>query len=507
MKHIDNFLNGITMYKLVLYGLFILSGISILFGFIGLLPFTGLSLIYSFLTLTMVCYTTNEIFGKLFKVSLNVESSSISALILFLVAFPIENLVGLKYTVLLGIIAMASKYLLAINKKHVFNPVAISLVIMGFFGVGMGAWWVGSGVMLLPVAIFSFLVLRKVRRFTMFFTFFGLAIVTIVVTGVNNGFLAVDILKEIFSSWPIIFFGGVMFTEPLTTPPTKRLQIVYALIVAWLFGTQYSFWGIYSTPELALVLGNIFSYVVSPKDKLVLKLSSKDTINKKGDVDEFRFEANKKLIYKPGQYLEWTLGHDSPDSRGNRRYFTISSSPTEKDIKLGIKYYDKPSSFKLKLGRLETGEKIHAGSLAGEFTLPTDWSKKLVFIAGGIGATPFRSMVKYMTDLKEKRDVVLLYSNKTPGDVAYKNIFDEAEQKIGLKTLYYMNDLEGASQDANMRVGFINADAIVKEIPDYKERMFYISGPHVMVTAFQDSLSKLGIPSRNIKTDFFPGFV
>ncbi len=506
MKYIDNFLNGITMYKLVLYGLFILSGISILLGFMNQLSFGGLDLVYSFFTLTITCWATNEIFAKVLKVQTNVESASITALILFLVAFPAESFSDFRNLVLVAVLAMASKYILAINKKHVFNPAAIALVVMSLFGVGIGAWWVGSSVMLIPVAILGFLVLRKIRHFTMFFAFFGVAVATIVAVGLNNNYVFVDILKEIFTSWPIIFFGTIMFTEPLTTPPTKKLQVIYAVIVGALFGSQINFGGIYMTPELALVIGNIFSYIVSPKYRLVLTLSSKDTINKKGDVDEFRFESDKKISFKPGQYLEWTLGHNKPDSRGNRRYFTISSSPTEEKVMLGIKYYDKPSSFKMRLGQLKVGEKIHAGSLSGEFTMPEDLNKKLVFIAGGIGVTPFRSMAKYMIDKKEKRDAVLLYSNKTPGDVAYKNIFDEAES-FGLKTLYYMNDLEGANLAPNMRLGFINAEAITKEIPDYKERMFYISGPHGMVTAFQESLSKLGIPGKNIKTDFFPGFV
>jgi len=495
------------MYKLVLYGLFILSGISILFGFMNMLSFRGLDLVYSFLTLTVVCFTANLIFSKIFKVQTNIESSSITALILFLVTFPVESFSNFKLLVLVGVIAMASKYLLAISKKHVFNPAAIALVIMALFGSGIGAWWIGSSVMLIPVAILGFLVLRKLRRFTMFFAFFATAVVSIVIFGVNNGYLLMDILKEIFTSWPIIFFGTIMLTEPLTTPPTKKMQVFYAVLVGALFGSQFHFGNLYATPELALVIGNIFAYIVSPKYRLVLKLVSKDTINKKGDVDEFRFESDKKFNFEPGQYLEWTLGHDKPDSRGNRRFFTISSSPTEKEVMLGIKYYDKPSSFKMKLGQLELGEKIHAGSLSGEFTMPKDTSKKLVFIAGGIGVTPFRSMAKYMSDTNEKRDAVLLYSNKTPGDVAYKNVFDEAEQKTGLKTLYFMNDLEGANLQPNMRLGFITPEVIMKEIPDYKERMFYISGPHGMVTAFQDSLSKLGIPNRNIKTDFFPGFV
>ncbi len=495
------------MYKLVLYGLQILAGISIILGFTGHISFSGTSLILSFLTLAVTCWATNTLFEKILKVQTNVESFAISALILYFVTFPIESFSDFRLLVLVAFMAMASKYLFAIGKKHIFNPVAIALVVLSFFNIGIGAWWVGSSILFLPTAILGFLVLRKVRRFTMFFSFFSVAVVTIVVVGVNNGYLATNILKEIFTSWPIIFFGTIMLTEPLTTPPTRKMQIIYAVLVGGLFGSQFSFWHLYATPELALVIGNIFSFIVSPKDKLVLRLVSKDTINKKGDVDEFRFEANKKIHYEPGQYLEWTLGHQKPDSRGNRRYFTISSSPTEKEIMLGIKYYDKPSSFKLKLGKLGVGETIHAGALSGEFTLPTDWSEKLVFIAGGIGVTPFRSMVKYMTDMKEKRDIILLYSNKTPGDIAYKNIFDEADQKIGLKTMYFVNDLDGASLEANMRLGFITPEVIMKEIPDYKDRTFYISGPHGMVTAFQDSLSKLGIPSKNIKTDFFPGFV
>ena len=82
------------------------------------------------------------------------------------------------------------------------------------------------------------------------------------------------------------------------------------------------------------------------------------------------------------------------------------------------------------------GEEIMAGQLAGDFTLPRDKKKKLVFIAGGIGVTPFRSMVKYLSDRGEKRSVVLLYSNRTTAEIAYRDIFDEAARTIGLKTIY-----------------------------------------------------------------------
>ncbi len=194
------------------------------------------------------------------------------------------------------------------------------------------------------------------------------------------------------------------------------------------------------------------------------------------------------------------------DSRGNRRYFTVSSSPTEKEIKLGIKFYDKASSFKQNLGEMKPGDRLMAGQLSGEFTLPGDKSKKLVFIAGGIGVTPFRSISKYLIDNKESRDAVLFFSSKTPKDIVYRDIFEEAERVSGMKTVYVVNDLAGES-NANYKVGFVSEEMIKAEIPDYKERMFYISGPRGMIVAFENTLGKMGIPKSNIKTDFFPGFV
>jgi ferredoxin-NADP reductase len=485
-----------------LYGLFVLTGLSILLGFIGLVPFSGLHLIYTFFTLTIVCYSTNELFGRLYKVQLNVESSSITALILFLVVFPVSDFSSFMLVALAGFIAMASKYILAINKKHVFNPVAISLVLLGVFGSGVGAWWIGSDVLLIPTAILGFLVLRKIRKFQMFFVFLVTAIISIFVTRYSSEVDVLSLFKEIFVSWPIIFFGTIMFTEPLTTPPSKKLQFGYAFIVGSIFGMQLHWGSLYTTPELALVIGNIFSYIVSPRARLVLTLIRKDKLT--SDVYDFVFKSSDKLNFKPGQYLEWTLGHKA-DSRGNRRYFTIASSPTEENIILGTKFYPNPSTFKQKMLNMVEGEKMIASQLSGEFVMPKDKNKKLVFIAGGIGVTPFRSMAKYMLDKGENRDISFFYSCKTMGDMAYKNIFDEAK-RVGWKNIYVANQHDG-DLDTNCRTGFVTTEMLIKEIPDYKERMFYISGTHGMVTMFEDNLKKLGIPRNQIKVDFFPGFV
>ena len=276
-----------------------------------------------------------------------------------------------------------------------------------------------------------------------------------------------------------------MLTEPLTSPSSKLFQIVYGTIV----GILFNFKGF--TPELALVSGNIFAYLVSSKDKLVLTLKQK--IQVAPGIYDFIFTPNHKFNFTPGQYMEWTLAHSNPDSRGTRRFLTLASSPTESDVRLGVKYYESSSSFKKAL--LNLNAPIVASQLRGEFILPKDKNIKLVFVAGGIGITPYRSMVKYLIDTNEKRDIILIYINKTTQEIVYKDIWDQANLVLGIKTIY-INTSE---------VGHLNSQMITENIPDYKDRTWYISGPHVMVTATGSLLKSLQIP--HIKTDFFPGLV
>lgn len=152
------------------------------------------------------------------------------------------------------------------------------------------------------------------------------------------------------------------------------------------------------------------------------------------------------------------------------------------------------------------GDTVIASQLAGEFVLPHDTNKKMAFIAGGIGITPFRSMVQYLIDKGEKRPVTVLYSNRTASEIAYRDVFDRAERELGVKTVYTLTDTKNIPKDWDGHAGHINEAMVAKEIPDYKERTFYISGPRSMVVACEKVLGGMGIKKSRIKTDFFPGF-
>jgi ferredoxin-NADP reductase len=219
---------------------------------------------------------------------------------------------------------------------------------------------------------------------------------------------------------------------------------------------------------------------------------------------DFIFKPDRKLDFQPGQYLDWTLDVRNPDDRGNRRTFTIASAPTDGEVRLGVKLYRSPSAFKRSLSTMKPGDVIYGAQLAGDFTLPKDRGTKLAFIAGGIGVTPFRSMVQDMIDRRERRSVVVLYGNDKVDEIAYAEVFDRAERELGIKTVYAVAD--DPALGSNMHKGFIDAALIQREVPDFKERMFYISGPRAMVLRFRSVLRELGVAHSRIKEDFFPGF-
>ena len=153
---------------------------------------------------------------------------------------------------------------------------------------------------------------------------------------------------------------------------------------------------------------------------------------------------------------------------------------------------------------MEPGQIIFAGQLSGDFQLPEDKSQKLAFIAGGIGVTPFRSMVKDLVDRGEYRDVVMFYGNNKIDEIAYSDVFDSASNSIGLRCIYSV--AEKGSGVQGFYEGFIDKTLIALVAPDYQQRIFYLSGPRSMVLRFESELKYLGVNASRIKTDFFPGF-
>ena len=502
---IDGFLNKTTMYRLVLYYLAGLTLAAMVMGLFGLIPYGPLAIFLSALFFVGVCWLTNYAFARAFAAPTNVESVYITALILTLIVNPLDSLTDPYFfstALFASVCAIGSKYIFAIGKKHIFNPAALGVALPAL-AVGLSAgWWVGTAAMMPFVLVGGLAGVRKIRHLDLVAGYFLVGFASIAVMyGPSVGDVGSALWRMLLHS-SLLFFVFVMLTEPLTTPPQRWARILYGGIVGFLSVLPAHVGSFYFTPELALIAGNVFSYLVSPKQKLFLKLKEKVKVAE--NTYDYVFESARALSYRPGQYMEWTLAHAHPDNRGNRRYFTLASSPAEPDLRLGLKFYSPASTFKNALSAMKVGDSVVASQLSGEFVLPEDTKRKLAFIAGGIGVTPFRSMILDLLDRGEARDAVLLYSNKTVSEIAYRDIFDRASRELGIRTVYALT--AEPSVPAWAHGGPIDARLIAESMPDYRERTFYISGPHAMVNAFKKTLRDMGVPRRHIKVDFFPGY-
>ena len=491
------------MYRLVLYILIGLIVIAAALSYFQLLPFSPLALLLSTGFFVVICWAANTLLASIFAVPTNVESTYITALILALIIDPAKSPTDLLFLGWAAVLAISSKYILSLHNKHIFNPVAIAVVITSFALHESASWWVGTASMFPAAFLGGVLLVRKLRQGEMVLLFMLAALVTVCIVSLVQGLSVTKELQQLLGETPLIFFASIMLTEPLTTPPTQKLKNIYGVIVGVLFIPQLHLGPIYSTPELALVIGNLYSYIVSPKQRVALKLKRKSKIA--SNIVDFIFKPSQRLVFKPGQYMEFTLAHPKPDSRGNRRYFTLASSPTEGNLHLGVRFYADGSSFKQSLSRLDSRTTMMAGQIAGDFTLPDDSEQKLVFIAGGVGITPFRSMLKYLLDTQQPRDIVLLYANKTVDEIAYKDILSEAQTRLGIKVFYTLTDTEAIPRNWRGFTGRIHEGMILKAIPDYQERRYYLSGPPDMVRAYEHILKNMGVTNAQIKKDFFPG--
>lgn len=502
IRFVDNLLDRITMYRLVLYYLIFLNAAAILLS-VRVLDYDPIGFLFSIGFLIAVCSITNGVFAKAFAVPANVESPYISALILALIITPLQTPQDLWFFGWAGVLAMASKYIVAINQQHIFNPVAFAVALTSIAIDQSASWWVGNSGLLPFVLIGGILIVRKMRKFNLVFTFLLTAFTTIVVLSLLTHADLYAAIQEIIYFSPLFFFACIFLTAPSTTPPTRKSQMIYSVMVGFLFVPQIHLGDFYFTPELAILIGNIFSYLVSPQSTRTLKLERK--VKLAPDTYDFIFSPTRKLAFAPGQYMEWTLGHAGPDSRGNRRYFTLASSPTEDRLRFGIKFHSNSSSFKQALIAMDESSEIVASQLAGDFILPADPKQRCVFIAGGIGITPFRSMIKYLLDTAQPRPIVLFYVNQTVYDIVYQDVFDQAQERLGIQTIYIVTDKTQVPAEWQGKVGYITPQLIKDAVPEYDKCTFYISGPKGMIDSFKEMLRWLHVKDSHIKTDLFAG--
>ena len=213
-----------------------------------------------------------------------------------------------------------------------------------------------------------------------------------------------------------------------------------------------------------------------------------------GDAISFIFEPENKIQWVAGQFLIYFLPHETPDIRGKQRFFTISSAPFERHIMLTTRIFpDNPSSFKKALNEMKPGDTIDAKGPDGDFTVLGP-NKHFVFIAGGIGITPFRSIIADLAHKNLPLNITLLYANST-SEFPFKDELEKiADDNPNFKIHYIVSPQH------------IDEDVVKQTVPNLSEPIFYVSGPEKMVEILSEMLMKMGISEDHIKQDFFPGY-
>ena len=265
MNALDRLLSRLTIYKLVLYLLVVLLGIAFVLSLAHILPISAFPLVTFALISAATCRTASWIFSRIFRRVENADSAYITALILACIVTPTLTTSGIVGMVLVGIIAIASKYLLTFRGKQVFNPTAFAVVIADLAFQQSASWWIGTAPMLLFVLIGGMLVVRKYRRFDLTSATITGAVLTVETIGLLSGGSLLSLLQRVLVDSALLFFTFIMVTEPRTSPATRKQQVIYGLIVGILFAPQLHLGGVYATPELALLVGNVYVAATRPK--------------------------------------------------------------------------------------------------------------------------------------------------------------------------------------------------------------------------------------------------
>lgn len=210
-----------------------------------------------------------------------------------------------------------------------------------------------------------------------------------------------------------------------------------------------------------------------------LKITAKQDF---GNYFSLIFEKPLGFYFYPGQYLDYELEKDT-------RAFTISTSPTEDFLMLTAK--KGPSEFKKALSKLKPGSEITTSHPVGTFIL--DESSPAVFIAGGIGITPFRSMIKYALDQKLKTPITLIYSN-SDDNFLFKQELDKWKQHLPKLNIIYHNSTK------NGRLTTLSPK------PYPLNPIYYLAGSHGFVDNMEKILIELGVDQSNIRYDRFDGY-
>lgn len=234
------------------------------------------------------------------------------------------------------------------------------------------------------------------------------------------------------------------------------------------------------------------------------KLKSKEEIA--AGTMAFHLEKPEGFGFKAGQFGDYTLLSPSEtDAEGNTRGFSLASAPYEADLMFATRMRD--TAFKRVLKTMEVGTEITLDAPYGSFTLHNNAKIPAVFLTGGIGVTPVRSIVLQAAHDNLPHRIFLFDSNRGPEDSAFLDELTNAQQQNPNYTFVgTMTEMEKSDQKWDGETGYITKAMLEKYVGDLTLPIYYLAGPASMVTAMRKTLNQAGVDDDNIRTEEFSGY-
>lgn len=221
----------------------------------------------------------------------------------------------------------------------------------------------------------------------------------------------------------------------------------------------------------------------------------------------FHLEKPQGFDFRPGQAMDVILPA-APDagSADARHTFSIVAAPHEPDLVFATRMRE-GSAFKRALGALADGAPLQLDGPFGSLVLHRKPTRAGVLIAGGIGVTPFMSMLRHAAHVQGEQELALLYSNRRPEDTAFLAELQALAQRYPRFRLHAtMTDMAHSSQPWDGATGLIDADFIRRAAAGLPEPIYYVSGPPAMVEAMRDTLEDAGVDEDDVRSEEFFGY-
>jgi ferredoxin-NADP reductase/Na+-transporting NADH:ubiquinone oxidoreductase subunit NqrB len=506
-------LGRVSMYRLAYLALAALALIAFLLSFFDLVAPEPLELLATLAVLVVVCMGVDAAAQRVMRLPGRIESSLITAHILLFVLRPSLDLFELAGIALAGAVASLSKYVLAWRGRHIFNPAAVGATVLTLASIavpalGASAWWVGTPAMAAPVIVLGLAVLWRTEKVRVVAVFLVVAVAVAVLrttaqydaAGIEVGTLEI-FWQQLWAS-PFLFLGAFMLSEPLTLPPRRWQQFTVAAVVGVLAGWPIDLGVISLGQERALLVGNLVAFAFAIRTAVRLTLESRAELTP--TVRELTFRAHSRLFFVPGQYLELEVPHHHPDARGTRREFSIASAPEDLPI-LKVAFREgnstaPQSSYKRALAQVTAGSELAVTGVWGDFVLPKRAAAPVLMVAAGIGITPFISQLRHARLAGEDRDVVLAYVASEASELPFRAELEASGIPVVIFTRDQPRDLPANWLWA--RGVRLDAEGLVRVVPDIAARHTYISGPAGLIADLAPALEQ----SRSLTTDAFSGY-